>query len=431
MRIWKSHPLLSLVNGYLVDSPQPSNISYLWNFGSLLGFCLVIQIVTGVTLAMHYNPSVLEAFNSVEHIMRDVNNGWLIRYLHSNTASAFFFLVYLHVGRGLYYGSYKAPRTLVWTIGTVILVLMMATAFLGYLHSPKWHIYGHSYSHSDSKHKLSKLKLSKQRRSYSTSTKHINNSIITSFLKDKCLNPVIIFENLHKEETKKLINSYSKGKSGIYLVLNLVTLDYYIGSASTNRIYSRYYNHLIGFTGSKILKLAVKKYNLENFCFIVLEEYPEVISQENNKRLLDLEDFYLKSLLPNYNILTEAGNSFGYKHTEITRINMKANYSEERRLKIGNLNLGKSLSSETKDKLRKAALQRLPRVFSEDALSNMKKTSKPLVLYNKDGTVYGEYPSITSASLDINCAVKTIYRALRSESKILKRRWIVKYGTNV
>lgn len=133
MRIWKSHTLLSLINGYLVDSPQPSNISYLWNFGSLLGFCLVIQIVTGVTLAMHYNPSVLEAFNSVEHIMRDVNNGWMIRYLHSNTASAFFFIVYLHVGRGLYYGSYKAPRTLVWTIGTIILVLMMATAFLGYV----------------------------------------------------------------------------------------------------------------------------------------------------------------------------------------------------------------------------------------------------------------------------------------------------------
>lgn len=133
MRIWKSHPLFSLINGYLIDSPQPSNISYLWNFGSLLGFCLIIQIVTGVTLAMHYNPSVLEAFNSVEHIMRDVNNGWLIRYLHANTASAFFFLVYLHVGRGLYYGSYKAPRTLVWTIGTFILVLMMATAFLGYV----------------------------------------------------------------------------------------------------------------------------------------------------------------------------------------------------------------------------------------------------------------------------------------------------------
>lgn len=138
MRIFKSHPLLRLVNSYLVDSPQPSNLSYLYNFGSLLAVCLVIQIVTGVTLAMHYNPSVIDAFNSVEHIMRDVNNGWLIRYLHSNTASAFFFLVYLHIGRNLYYNSYKAPRTLSFSIGVVIFVLMMATAFLGYKHSPIW-----------------------------------------------------------------------------------------------------------------------------------------------------------------------------------------------------------------------------------------------------------------------------------------------------
>ena len=133
MRIIKLHPLIKPATNYVIDSPTPSNISYWWNVGSLLGLCLGIQIITGVTLAMHYNPSVLEAFNSVEHIMRDVNNGWLIRYLHSNTASAFFFLVYLHIGRGLYYGSYKAPRTLVWTIGTVILILMMATAFLGYV----------------------------------------------------------------------------------------------------------------------------------------------------------------------------------------------------------------------------------------------------------------------------------------------------------
>ena len=133
MRIFKSHPLLKLVNSYLVDSPQPSNLSYLWNFGSLLALCLIIQIITGVTLAMHYNPSVLEAFNSIEHIMRDVNNGWLIRYLHSNTASAFFLIVYLHIGRGLYYGSYRAPRTLVWILGTVIFLLMIITGFLGYV----------------------------------------------------------------------------------------------------------------------------------------------------------------------------------------------------------------------------------------------------------------------------------------------------------
>lgn len=104
MRILKRHPLLKPGTNYVIDAPQPSNISYWWNIGSLLGLSLGIQIITGVTLAMHYNPNVLEAFNSVEHIMRDVNNGWLIRYLHSNTASAFFFLVYLHIGRGLYYG---------------------------------------------------------------------------------------------------------------------------------------------------------------------------------------------------------------------------------------------------------------------------------------------------------------------------------------
>jgi ubiquinol-cytochrome c reductase cytochrome b subunit len=133
MRALKHKSLLTLFNSYLVDSPQPSNISYHWNFGSLLAICLGIQIITGVTLAMHYNPSVAEAFNSIEHIMRDVNNGWLVRYLHSNTASAFFFLVYLHVGRGLYYGSYRSPRVLTWVIGAVILILMMGTAFLGYV----------------------------------------------------------------------------------------------------------------------------------------------------------------------------------------------------------------------------------------------------------------------------------------------------------
>jgi ubiquinol-cytochrome c reductase cytochrome b subunit len=133
MRILKTHVLLRLLNSYLVDSPEPANITYLWNFGSLLGACLIIQILTGAFLAMHYSPNIDFAFNSVEHIMRDVNNGWLIRYLHANTASAFFFLVYLHIGRGMYYGSYKSPRTLVWVIGTIILIVMIATGFLGYV----------------------------------------------------------------------------------------------------------------------------------------------------------------------------------------------------------------------------------------------------------------------------------------------------------
>lgn len=133
MRIVKNNTILKLINSYLIDASQPSNISYLWNFGSLLAVCLGIQIITGVTLAMHYSPSILEAFNSVEHIMRDVNNGWLVRYLHSNTASAFFFLVYLHIARGIYYGSYRSPRTLTWTIGVIIFILMIAIGFLGYV----------------------------------------------------------------------------------------------------------------------------------------------------------------------------------------------------------------------------------------------------------------------------------------------------------
>ena len=133
MRLLKTNPILGLLNSYMVDSPQPANLSYMWNFGSLLGACLIIQILTGVFLAMHYTPSVDIAFVSVEHIMRDVNYGWLIRYLHANTASFFFIFVYFHIGRNLYYGSYKSPRVLPYSIGVVILVLMMAIAFLGYV----------------------------------------------------------------------------------------------------------------------------------------------------------------------------------------------------------------------------------------------------------------------------------------------------------
>ena len=135
MRILKSHSLLRLFNSYVVDSPQPANISYMWNFGSLLATCLVIQILTGAFLAMHYQAHVDFAFNSVEHIMRDVNNGWLIRYTHANVASFFFIFVYMHIARNMYYGSYKSPRVLVWSIGTIILILMMAIAFLGYINS--------------------------------------------------------------------------------------------------------------------------------------------------------------------------------------------------------------------------------------------------------------------------------------------------------
>ena len=125
-------PIFSFLRRELYDYPAPSNLTYLWNFGSIAGIVLVIMIVTGVVLAMHYTPTVDGAFNSVEHIMRDVNYGWLIRYVHTTGASMLFAAVYIHIFRGLYYGSYKAPRELLWWLGVIILLLMMATAFFGY-----------------------------------------------------------------------------------------------------------------------------------------------------------------------------------------------------------------------------------------------------------------------------------------------------------
>ena len=126
-------PIVRLAYDSAIDYPTPKNLNYWWTFGGILAFCLVTQILTGVVLAMHYVPNSDMAFNSVEHIMRDVNYGWMIRYIHANGASMFFLAVYVHIGRGLYYGSYKAPREVLWLLGCVIYLLMMATAFMGYV----------------------------------------------------------------------------------------------------------------------------------------------------------------------------------------------------------------------------------------------------------------------------------------------------------
>nr|YP_010944305.1 cytochrome b [Acanthochitona mahensis]WLW42181.1 cytochrome b [Acanthochitona mahensis] len=126
-----SHPILKIVNGSLIDLPSPGNLSIWWNFGSLLGLCLVIQIITGLFLAMHYTASIESAFYSVAHICRDVNYGWLIRTIHANGASWFFICLYLHIGRGLYYGSFVNLHT--WNLGVILFILTMATAFMGYV----------------------------------------------------------------------------------------------------------------------------------------------------------------------------------------------------------------------------------------------------------------------------------------------------------
>nr|BAI63524.1 cytochrome b [Cynops ensicauda]BAI63538.1 cytochrome b [Cynops ensicauda]BAN05041.1 cytochrome b [Cynops ensicauda]BAN05043.1 cytochrome b [Cynops ensicauda] len=127
----KTHPMLKIINNSFIDLPTPSNISYWWNFGSLLGICLITQIITGLFLAMHYTADTHSAFSSVAHICRDVNHGWLVRNIHANGASFFFICIYLHIGRGLYYGSYLFKET--WNIGVVLLLLVMATAFVGYV----------------------------------------------------------------------------------------------------------------------------------------------------------------------------------------------------------------------------------------------------------------------------------------------------------
>ena len=126
-------PIFSWTNEHLVEYPAPRNLNYWWNFGSLAGIMLVVQIVTGVILAMHYMPHVDYAFNSTEHIMRNVEWGWMMRYLHANGASMFFVVVYIHIFRGFYYGSYKSPREILWWMGVVILFLMMGSSFLGYV----------------------------------------------------------------------------------------------------------------------------------------------------------------------------------------------------------------------------------------------------------------------------------------------------------
>nr|UYG49037.1 cytochrome b [Abscondita chinensis] len=131
MKIFKKHPLLKIINSSLIDLPSPSNISAWWNFGSLLGMCLIIQILTGLFLAMHYCPDISLAFNSVVHICRDVNYGWMMRIIHMNGASLFFVCLYLHIGRGMYYSSYL--QTMTWMIGVIMFFMIMATAFLGYV----------------------------------------------------------------------------------------------------------------------------------------------------------------------------------------------------------------------------------------------------------------------------------------------------------
>lgn len=278
----------SLISSYFIYSGLPSNISINWNYGSILGLCLVIQIISGVFLGMHFNANITLSFSLIEYIMRDINYGWLIRYIHSNGASLFFLFVYLHIARSLYAGSYTYPRIKLFNIGVIIYILMLGIAFLG----------NNSLKRNINNNNNLKIDLN-----------------LIGYKKK--------YENLHLKETQLKIANENRHKSGIYLIYNNINGKFYIGSASTNRINRRFRSHLINKSeGSKLLTRAIYKYGLENFNFYILEYYPGFVHKENLKKahlnLLKIETYYINLLKPQYNILTIGGSSLGFKHSKET-----------------------------------------------------------------------------------------------------------------
>jgi group I intron endonuclease len=320
------------------------------------------------------------------------------------------------MARGLYYGSYRIPRNLTWFTGLVIFLLTIITAFLGY-NSLKWldldYVLRNSY--------FSDIKISLYSAFYPGYLDFIKPGIKIEKH----------YENLNTVETQLLIRDENKHKSGIYMIINLVNRKFYIGSAISNRINVRFRNHCLHRTGSAYLNNAINKYGLENFAFIILEYFPHLVLKENLKsnhlRLLELETNYIKEFKPEYNILQSGVSSIGYKHSEETKEKMRALYSEERKLRIKNLNLNKKLSKYTKQLIKLKALLRGK--IDESAKNQIsKKLSKPLILYNLDGTIHSRYSGIRVMAKAFRCCHKTINKAIAS-NKIFKDIGYIKYET--
>lgn len=240
------------------------------------------------------------------------------------------------------------------------------------------------------------------------------------------IKPVIEFESLHKDETIEKIKLETRKKAGIYGIFNLITGDFYIGSAITNKFYSRFYRHLIKGLGSKYVYHSVNKYKLENFAFVILEYFPEEVTRKNNKILMDLDTKWLKTYSPPYNILLEAGNSFGYKHTEEIKQKMKENYSDERKFQAASINKGKSLSESTKILMREKAFNR-----SDEYKDKVRKTlSKSVILYNLDLSIYKTFPGLYVMAKHFKCDTRTINKAIKNKS-LFKKQWHVKFEDNL
>lgn len=251
---------------------------------------------------------------------------------------------------------------------------------------------------------------------------------VTKFIEDKKIQPIFIYDYLSESSVKTRVLNETSDLAGIYLILNKKTSHYYIGSASTGKFHSKLINHLFEFKGSKVLKNAVKEYKLSSFAFIVIRLFTETVNKENNKKLIDLEDFYIKHYLPDYNILTEAGTNFGYKHSQKTRINMMDNYSKKSltAVAIDAENSREGLSRSVIEKAEKAVLSRTKDVYdlftSEKGKAIKNKKIKNLVIYNKNGTVYGSFNSVAEAAIRLGSREKSIVRALKTAKNQLNRR---------
>jgi group I intron endonuclease len=264
---------------------------------------------------------------------------------------------------------------------------MMAIAFLGYLHSLTWYDttsimpYGYSLSY------LSVLPLTRSPR-------------CDSILKSLDVQPSergAVFENLHTQGCKANVSECIKPLAGVYLIINLNNGNIYVGSAITGCMPNRFHKHLFGLNGSKLVAAAVAKYGLANFAFVVVDTIPSIVKQEDNKALLEMEDHYIQRLLPDYNIAAQAGNTFGVKHTEDTKLKMRINYSSERREAIGSLNRGKKLPPATVERIRAAALARSPmkEETREKVSANSSCANLYLVSRVADATVSNGITNIT------------------------------------
>lgn len=427
MRILKSHPILSIVNGILIDLPAPSNINYLWGFGSLLGLCLIIQILSGIFVSMHYTGNVDLAFISVEHIMRDVNYGWLIRYIHANGASMFFICVFMHIGRGIYHGSYTAPREMVWGVGVVLLIVMMATAFIGLRFGRKWYNF------------MSNL-IDENRKGFTEGEKSNDDMFYPDLSYEGGTNPDFVkraivekifksaqkvYKDLHLVETQLKIRNENTRKAGIYILFNILNNKFYVGSAITNRIFTHFRNHCFHGTGSPVTKRAVNHHGSENFYFIIYEYFPGIVLKDNlrteNLKLLARESAVINELQPDYNIFKVAGNSEGYMHTEETKGKIRQNYREELRA-----DLNKTLSPENFKKLSDAKIKYLlDNPEKRDLFSVL--ASRPIALHNlKTGELINTFPGIRVLCKYLGCCNKTLNKALKNNTPI-KNLYIVKY----